>query len=112
MTTELLHPAPEAAVDTDEAFLALVCADDDLLHAEFEAIIGASWPAVPRRPAHLSWPEAPSPRHGPLCLTPIVAPTDRDDPGDIGRGRQRSPPRALCHADAGPCTQRTRSRGR
>jgi len=112
MTTELLHPAPEATVDTDEAFLALVCADDDLLRAEFEAIIGASWPAVPRRPAHLSWPEAPSPRHGPLCLTPIVAPTDRCDPGDIGRGRQRSPPRAPGHADAGPCTQRTRSRGR
>ena len=34
--------------DVDEEFMALVCADEELLAAEFEAIIAAGWPPPPR----------------------------------------------------------------
>jgi hypothetical protein len=32
---------------TDEQFLDLLCADEDLLGAEFDAIITAEWPTPP-----------------------------------------------------------------
>jgi hypothetical protein len=40
------HPV-HAARTTDEQFLDLVCADDELLRAEFDAIIAAEWPTPP-----------------------------------------------------------------
>src|SRR5437762_5695353 len=75
-----------------DAFLAIVCADAELLRAEFEAIIDACWDPPPptrstrpvrpptrpgrptewRRPSHARWP---------------------DHHGDHGWVRQRSPPR-------------------
>jgi hypothetical protein len=49
---ELATRAVDEAVE--EQFLALICADEDLLRAEFDAIIAASWdqPASPQRPGH------------------------------------------------------------
>lgn len=41
-------PAVEEAVD--ELFVELMCADEELLAAEFEAIIAAGWPEQPRVP--------------------------------------------------------------
>jgi hypothetical protein len=84
--------APSA---TDEAFIDLVCADDALLHAAFEAIVTEEWP-VP--------PSPPSPPRG--AGSPDPAGWRRDRPARRGRGqarshrpvrrvgRQRSPPRA------------------
>lgn len=34
-----------------EDFLDLLCADEDLLDAEFEAIIAANWPGAPKPPS-------------------------------------------------------------
>jgi len=75
----------------EDSFLDLVCQDEDLLRAEFDALIAASWhlpppppPAVPRpagRPPH--WPPAPLPEPPRPARTPREAPRLR---------RQRSPP--------------------
>jgi hypothetical protein len=40
----------EVAQSMEAEFLALICADDDLLRAEFDAIITAEWPTPPPRP--------------------------------------------------------------
>lgn len=77
--------------DVDEVFLALVCDDDELLRAEFDAIIGAGWPPSP----------APGPprRDGPPGGSHVEqgrrAETDRAvrRPGAAADpGRERSPP--------------------
>jgi len=34
----------------EEQFIELVCSDEDLLRAEFEAIVAAEWPAPPSAP--------------------------------------------------------------
>jgi len=75
----------------DEAFLQLVCADKDLLAAEFDAIIAASWARPPadtrlhpgpvRRPRRS---RPPARRAQPLTRPPL--------PDPDGRARQRSPP--------------------
>jgi len=74
--------------DVDEEFMALVCADEELLAAEFEAIIAAGWSpptAVPRgggtgRPAVACPPDF-------VCrgCRPSLRPSRLP-------GRQRSPP--------------------
>lgn len=79
-----------------EEFLDLVCADEDLLRAEFDAIISATWSPPPARP-----PDSParadrSGRAGPQ--QPRWWPSyDIPSSGDQGRSRsrwfrQRSPP--------------------
>jgi len=42
-------PAPEhlSTPDVQDRFLALVCRDEELLRAEFNAIIAAEWPGPP-----------------------------------------------------------------
>lgn len=76
--------------DCDE-FLDILCADEELLRAEFDAIVGASWDEPPPPTP----PEPPTP--------PWRAPSDRDwaglraapAPFPCGAGRwarQRSPP--------------------
>lgn len=79
------------AVDVDARFVEIVCADDELLAAEFEAIIAAGWPQPPTPPA-------------PLGDEPTKRPTGdtRDDAAQSAtrswrmpsraRGRERSPP--------------------
>jgi hypothetical protein len=80
---------PQSAVD--EEFLALVCADEELLRAEFEAIIEASWTEPPRsRPAR--GPAQPLRRRNrryPDRLTRLQRPILR------AHVRQRSPPARL-----------------
>jgi hypothetical protein len=50
--------APDSATatrGTNERFVELVCADEDLLRAEFDAIIAARWPSPPpAEPDHRS----------------------------------------------------------
>lgn len=36
-----------SAAGIDEQFIELICADDELVQAEFDAIISAEWPATP-----------------------------------------------------------------
>jgi hypothetical protein len=91
------NPTPDARVEPslDDQFLDLVCADEELLRAEFEAIIAAEWP-IP--------PAAPPPRH-PARIPPPPTGTRRPrlprsgqvsqrprHPGVGGWARQRSPP--------------------
>ena len=93
--TTCINPSAEADVGTDEAFLDLVCADDDLLRAEFEAIIEANWPAPPRSSARLPWPDRPTPRGSRRRSVPTIAPSVRRAPADGRGGRQRSPPHPM-----------------
>ncbi|TQM55220.1 hypothetical protein [Humibacillus xanthopallidus] len=84
-------------IDTDEAFFELVCADDDLLRAEFEAIVAASWVGPPDRPTPVPSPRPPGPRPAmvelpPTANLPLMEP-EPSGPGDGQRGRERSPPR-------------------
>src|ERR1700750_2788438 len=78
----------------DEQFLDLICSDEDLLQAEFEAIIAAEWPSPPTttpRPA----PAAERPPSGAhraaaaLGARPVTRPRH---PGIGEWARQRSPP--------------------
>ena len=90
--TTCINPAAEADVGTDEAFLDLVCADDDLLRAEFEAIIAASWPALPvdHEPVPSPMPQDPEGR-GAAGRAELGA-AGRDHGSEALRSRQRSPP--------------------
>jgi|SRR4051812_15327202 len=51
MVSSVLEIAPADSLDaarrTDEAFLEILCADEDLLRAEFESIIAKEWPSPP-----------------------------------------------------------------
>ena len=78
----------------DEQLLEMICNDQELLAAEFEAIIAAEWPAPP---AHRGEPKATSgpaarQRQHPIA-PPVVDPVSRPrHPGVGGWARQRSPP--------------------
>jgi hypothetical protein len=84
---------------TDEDFLAVICADELLLRAEFEAIIAASWPGPvarreppPRRPAGPP-PGAKHHRGRQTTGRPRRPRTGRSSqPNADGPARQRSPP--------------------
>jgi hypothetical protein len=86
---------PEPAVD--EEFLELVCADEELLRAEFDAIIAQEWASTP--------PPADPPTAAPRPTPPARAREPARGgwsnlrrarrPGDDAWGRQRSPPRRL-----------------
>jgi hypothetical protein len=79
--------------DEDLAFWELVCADDDWLRAEFDAIVtaeygdrrgaGRTWPPVPRRPG--SPPRGPRSADGTVRSRVIATPVGHP-------ARQRSPP--------------------
>ena len=88
---------PGSGVSTrtvDEQFLALICSEEDLLQAEFDAIIAAEWPSPPTT----------TPRRGPANRHPASEAHDRRrahgarlvarprHPGIGGWARQRSPP--------------------
>ena len=47
MITPVARDGLLRGADVDEEFMALVCADEELLDAEFEAIIAAGWPPPP-----------------------------------------------------------------
>jgi hypothetical protein len=94
MTTHLIDPAAEAAVGTDEAFVDLVCADDDLVRAEFEAIIAASWPALPVDPDPVPSPTPRDPERRCPEGTRELSLVGHDPSGEDLWSCQRSPPDA------------------
>jgi len=86
--------APPTAAPVEQAFIDLVCQDEQLLRAEFDALIAASWqtprgpvpPAPPRRPAPFD-PRSSAPYDDSGPTPPRYVP-------DAGRWqRQRAPPR-------------------
>jgi hypothetical protein len=84
--------APDAV---EEEFWALMCEDEELLRAEFEAIVSAAWPDPPDPPPAPTPPTDPA---GPV--RPMVWPGFAEERTEYGcRGpegyswvRQRSPP--------------------
>ena len=100
-TVRASSPAPDPdqpgeAVDeaVQEEFLALICADEDLLRAEFDAILAAGWgqPRPPARQARCRRPRLPHVRRSdrPAVGGGLRGP-QRDSSGE-GRSRQRAPP--------------------
>ena len=106
------HPTPERAAlgycvttpsGADVAFADLICADTELLHVEFDAIIAANFPAgggqpsrrPPRhtRPAVADRPRRPA-RRPPATTAPSPASSAAAGGSQIQLTRQRSPPRA------------------
>lgn len=84
----------ESTLTTEEEFLAIVCSDEDLMRAEFDAIIAAEWPSPPPdRPENDDLVE-PAPRT--VRRPPIPNQARRPDQprGIRGRSRERSPPPA------------------
>jgi hypothetical protein len=87
--------APVRQATGQEEFLAIVCADEDLLRAEFDAIVAASWdgpvPTPPLRPVPPPGRPVRSAR-----ATAYPEPLMPARPQQHGPGRwvrQRSPPR-------------------
>jgi hypothetical protein len=79
----------------DEDFIALVCADEELLRAEFDAIIRAEWPAPPsQRPDPASGETTSSRgwRGGETGDRQSWLPDRPGGPWLEGLARQRSPP--------------------
>lgn len=80
-------------MDPQEEFLVLLCADEDLLRAEFDAIVAANW----YRPR----PPRPTPLHRPSEAWPRQPPSKATSAGSAHRRcgfvwrRGRSPPPAL-----------------
>jgi hypothetical protein len=85
-----------ARTDADEEFLALMCADEQLLRAEFDAIIAAEWasppPAMPDRGAGAGRPAREA--RSRAVDRGAGLPTRPQHPGIGGWARQRSPPPA------------------
>ena len=92
-----MNPATDASAQTvEEQFLALVCSDEDLPRAEFDAITAAEWsspPAnIPGRGAADGRPAGGAHRH---AVARVAGPVARPrHPGIGGWARQRSPPPA------------------
>lgn len=90
-------PAPggSLAETVDEQFLALICAEEELLRAEFEAIVAAEWPSPPAKTpgpaANAGRPRSWPPPGGPAGAGRLSGRPAH--PGVDGWTRQRSPPR-------------------
>jgi hypothetical protein len=84
--------SPEWDRGFDEAFTELICGDPELVRAEFDALIGASFDDPPPPPA----PPAPSARPAPACpqSDPSPTPAAGDDgrPPRVAGDNPRSPP--------------------
>jgi hypothetical protein len=79
----------------DEQFLELLCADEDLVRAEFDAIIAAEWPSLPpAEPDHGAADAERRPRRARQRRAASVAAlrSRPRHPGVGGWTRQRSPP--------------------
>lgn len=90
--------ADRAVLEAD-AFLDLLCADPDLLAAEFEAIVAAGWGAPPpdrpappeparERPPWTVDPAAVHPRRPPLGEPNPLPPRQRGPPAQLGFGNR------------------------
>ena len=86
----------ESVTDVDEAFLALVCDDDELLRAEFDAIVGAAWPpsGTHSRPADPGGAAGDQVRVEDLRRTATLRAVRREG-GPVDRRRERAPPPCL-----------------
>jgi hypothetical protein len=97
MTTRCAAAPHPAARSELVAFLDLLCADEELLRAEFEDIVAAEWPRPPSRPpsrravVHRQYGGNGGLAHRTVCLPGTLRP-DGHDTGVDGSGRQRSPP--------------------
>ena len=82
------------AASVDEQFLDLLCSDEDLLRAEFDAIIAAEWPTPPTDdPAGdgvAGHHQRPGGTRGDTRVAAV--PITPRHPGVGGWGRPRSPP--------------------
>lgn len=95
-----------------EEFMDLVCADEDLLRAEFEAIVAAEFPPAPARPRLPSRPAHHPERHrAPSVAGPGTGPGGAGCPGTGEWTRQRSPPGRALPGRVGPSAGPTRSAG-
>ena len=86
---------PHAAATPDlDACLELLCADEELVRAEFEAIIAAAWPRPPSRRAvvHAQHGGSGGPAPDKASRRRMEAAADHDRGVDRS-ARQRSPPR-------------------
>jgi hypothetical protein len=90
--------AQHSEVRQRDDFVDPICADGDLLRAEFEAIVEAGWPSTP--PSGPGDQDAEVNRPGHPCQGPGSReqrrPVGLDDPGAGSRSRQRSPPSDRC----------------
>ena len=86
--------ADTAARTVDEQFLGLMCSDEDLLRAEFDAIIAAEWPSPPPRTPRGGAADRHPASHTQRCGgAPVAGAVARPrHPGIGGWVRQRSPP--------------------
>jgi len=94
---DVVDEVEAAAVDeVKERFLALVCADEELLRAEFDAIIAAAWdqPTPPTRPRPTRRPPGPPAprRERRVDASAGGSPGQQHYPAGEGRCRQRAPP--------------------
>jgi WS/DGAT/MGAT family acyltransferase len=78
-------------------FLDLICADEELLRAEFDAIIAAGWPTSPPtvRGTGRRRVQPPAGGRGALAVHARLRIQRRDAPDARPRSRQRAPPRAV-----------------
>jgi len=93
MTTPCAPTTQAAAPSEPDAFLDLVCGDEELLRAEFEDIVAAEWPAPPscRAVVHGQHGGNGGPAPGAPGTHAIDQPTDPEVTVDDSC-RQRSPP--------------------
>jgi len=85
--------AAAPAGTTDDAFLDIICHDEELLRAEFDALVAASWDEPPPSPPPAGPRPAENPAPRPTTRTTIEeeVPFESHHPAPAGR-RQRSPP--------------------
>ncbi len=97
---QMLHTdSVNATRSTDEQHLELLCADEDLVRAEFDAIITAQWPGPPPAEPDRGADAEPDPRrvqHRPETGD-ALPPSRPRHPGIGGWTRQRSPPARGSH---------------
>ena len=94
--TACIPEATRATVTSElDEFLGLLCADEELLQAEFEAIVAAAWPLPPDRRAVVGrWHVGPTGGPAPSVVhVRDVQPAVDSRPGVGEWARQRSPPR-------------------
>src|SRR3954467_5371697 len=89
MTVRPMQPADRAAL---AQFVDLICWDDELVNQEFEAIIGAEWPAgISASPPAVPGPVGRRDEARALWQQPTPLRQQRRG-GESAWGRQRSPP--------------------
>jgi hypothetical protein len=97
---QILHTGGvDAPPRTAEEFIELLCADEELLRAEFDAIIAAEWPGPPPAdPDHGAGASRRPHRARQRRETSVAGlPNQPRHPGIGGWTRQRSPPPAASH---------------